>query len=97
MSLTFPRVCCLSVWSWGAHSFLDVRARGWATDMDLCCLLNKKEGQTEERSASVLVEILGQLIREETDFNVMMLPKARIPIIKISRGELRSFARLRVK
>ncbi|KAE8258669.1 hypothetical protein A4X13_0g1538 [Tilletia indica] len=63
-------------------------ANGFAlrnSDMDLCCLLNKKEGQTEERSASVLVEILGQLIREETDFNVMMLPKARIPIIKISR------------
>lgn len=39
----------------------------------------------EIRTASELVDILGQLIREETDFNVMPLPKARIPIIKISR------------
>lgn len=39
----------------------------------------------ETRAASELVDILGQVIREETDFNVMPLPKARIPIIKISR------------
>ena len=44
------------------------------------------------RSASEMVEILGELIRKgtwrahtETDFQVLPLPKARIPIIKISR------------
>ncbi|PWN53249.1 hypothetical protein IE53DRAFT_360142 [Violaceomyces palustris] len=47
----------------------------------------KKDGEpTTKHTASELVEILGQLIREETDFNVMPLPKARIPIIKISRS-----------
>ncbi|KAN0065481.1 hypothetical protein ACQY0O_001317 [Thecaphora frezii] len=64
-------------------------ANGFAlrnSDMDLCCLIGKKDGQpTTNHTASELVEILSQLIREETDFNVMPLPKARIPIIKISR------------
>lgn len=55
-------------------------------DMDLCCLIGKdSNGATPPFNASELVETLGQLIREETDFNVMPLPKARIPIIKISR------------
>ncbi|SPO24231.1 related to caffeine-induced death protein 1 Cid1 [Ustilago trichophora] len=66
-------------------------ANGFAlrnSDMDLCCLIGKGEdGQpTTQHTASELVEILGQLIREETDFTVMPLPKARIPIIKINRS-----------
>ncbi|TKY88569.1 hypothetical protein EX895_002558 [Sporisorium graminicola] len=66
-------------------------ANGFAlrnSDMDLCCLMGKdSDGQPKtQHSASELVEILGQLIREETDFTVMPLPKARIPIIKISRS-----------
>lgn len=69
-------------------------ANGFAlknSDMDLCCLVRTEEGEDgsppqECPSASELVEILGRLIREETDYNVMLLPKARIPIIKISRS-----------
>ncbi len=66
-------------------------ANGFAlrnSDMDLCCLIGKgPDGQpTTHHTASELVEILGQLIREETDFTVMPLPKARIPIIKINRS-----------
>ncbi|KAJ1025870.1 hypothetical protein NDA16_002496 [Ustilago loliicola] len=66
-------------------------ANGFAlrnSDMDLCCLIGKGgHGQpTTQHTASELVEILGQLIREETDFTVMPLPKARIPIIKITRS-----------
>ncbi|PWY99222.1 hypothetical protein BCV70DRAFT_207404 [Testicularia cyperi] len=70
-------------------------ANGFAlrnSDMDLCCLTRKPEVKSDdaqppqqEHTASELVEILGQLIREETDFTVMPLPKARIPIIKINR------------
>ncbi|WFD07866.1 RNA uridylyltransferase [Malassezia vespertilionis] len=41
---------------------------------------------TYTRSASEMVEILGELIRKETDFYVLPLPKARIPIIKLSRA-----------
>lgn len=62
-------------------------------DMDLCCLIASGEQddstvsqKTSSLSASQLVEVLGKLIREETDYNVMPLPKARIPIIKISRA-----------
>lgn len=51
------------------------------TDMDLCCVLS-----SEVRSSAELVELLGQIIRTETDFNVLPLPKARIPIVKISRA-----------
>ena len=61
--------------------------------MDLCCLIAPPEGDGLDQankapspSASELVEVLGQLIREETDYNVMPLPKARIPIIKINRA-----------
>ncbi|SPO36902.1 related to caffeine-induced death protein 1 Cid1 [Pseudozyma flocculosa] len=65
-------------------------ANGFAlrnSDMDLCCLTSKKDGKpATQHTASELVEILSQLIREETDFNVMPLPRARIPIIKISRA-----------
>lgn len=66
-------------------------ANGFAlrnSDMDLCCLMGKGEDgkPTTQHTASELVEILGQLIREETDFTVMPLPKARIPIIKINRS-----------
>lgn len=66
-------------------------ANGFAlrnSDMDLCCLMGKRDDAqpTPQHTASELVEILGQLIREETDFTVMPLPKARIPIIKISRS-----------
>lgn len=52
--------------------------------MDLCCLL-QHDAEHEQKSPSELVEILGELIRQETDFHVLPLPKARIPIIKISR------------
>ena len=45
-------------------------ANGFAlrnSDMDLCCLIGKKDGQpTTQHTASELVEILGQLIREGT-------------------------------
>ncbi|GAC92856.1 hypothetical protein PHSY_000413 [Pseudozyma hubeiensis SY62] len=66
-------------------------ANGFAlrnSDMDLCCLMGKgQDGQpTTQHTASELVETLGQLIRQETDFTVMPLPKARIPIIKINRS-----------
>ncbi|CAO1615741.1 unnamed protein product [Parajaminaea phylloscopi] len=69
-------------------------ANGFAlrnSDMDLCCLMGRKgpeNGSDTEPipSASELVEQLAKVIREETDFNVLPLPKARIPIIKISRG-----------
>lgn len=66
-------------------------ANGFAlrnSDMDLCCLMGKgQDGKpATQHTASELVEILGQLIREETDFSVMPLPKARIPIIKINRS-----------
>jgi terminal uridylyltransferase len=57
--------------------------------MDLCCLIAGAEDDTQKKpapSASELVEVLGKLIREETDYTVMPLPKARIPIIKISRA-----------
>ncbi|PWN33284.1 PAP/OAS1 substrate-binding domain-containing protein, partial [Meira miltonrushii] len=68
-------------------------ANGFAlknSDMDLCCLLasdasKEKKEYAIHPDASRLVEELGILLRQETDYNVMPLPKARIPIIKISR------------
>jgi terminal uridylyltransferase len=57
--------------------------------MDLCCLIAGTEDDAHKKAAppaSELVEVLGKLIREETDYTVMPLPKARIPIIKISRA-----------
>lgn len=58
--------------------------------MDLCCLIAGVENESLQKapapSASELVETLAKLIREETDYTVMPLPKARIPIIKISRS-----------
>jgi terminal uridylyltransferase len=61
--------------------------------MDLCCLIPVEAQGTDNQSlraprpsASELVETLGKLIREETDYTVMPLPKARIPIIKITRA-----------
>lgn len=57
--------------------------------MDLCCLIAGGEDDEQKKnapSASELVEVLAKLIREETDYTVMPLPKARIPIIKISRA-----------
>lgn len=54
------------------------------SDMDLCCLIGDKNESTP--SASELVELLSDVIRKETDFKVQPLPKARIPIIKISRA-----------
>lgn len=62
-------------------------------DMDLCCLLNGAEeliasdGKLPQHKASELVEKLGAVIREESNYTVMPLPKARIPIIKINRRE----------
>lgn len=50
--------------------------------MDLCCLVPENDGRTP----SELVVVLADVIRAETDFTVLALPKARIPILKISRG-----------
>ncbi|WFD41967.1 RNA uridylyltransferase [Malassezia psittaci] len=65
-------------------------ANGFAlrnSDMDLCCILphGKRTEDEQCKSASEMVEILGELIRKETDFHVLPLPKARIPIIKMTR------------
>ncbi|GAA6020372.1 hypothetical protein JCM10207_002086 [Rhodosporidiobolus poonsookiae] len=59
-------------------------ANGFAlknSDMDLCCFLGK---DAPVRSPSELVELLGRLIEQETNFYVKMLPRARIPIIKLT-------------
>ncbi|GAA5869472.1 hypothetical protein JCM8547_001499 [Rhodosporidiobolus lusitaniae] len=59
-------------------------ANGFAlknSDMDLCCFLAK---DAPVRSASELVELLGRLIEQEANFYVKMLPRARIPIIKLT-------------
>ncbi|GAA5888496.1 hypothetical protein JCM6882_008643, partial [Rhodosporidiobolus microsporus] len=59
-------------------------ANGFAlknSDMDLCCFLLK---DAAVRSPSELVELLGRLIEQETNFYVKMLPRARIPIIKLT-------------
>ncbi|GAA6005322.1 uncharacterized protein JCM10292_005381 [Rhodotorula paludigena] len=59
-------------------------ANGFAlknSDMDLCCFLAK---DAPVRSPSELVELLGRLIEQETNFYVKMLPRARIPIIKLT-------------
>ncbi|WFD21692.1 RNA uridylyltransferase [Malassezia equina] len=61
-------------------------ANGFAlrySDMDLCCII-PPDG--EDRTASELVEELGALIRRDTDFIVLSLPHARIPIIKIRQA-----------
>ncbi|WFC97877.1 RNA uridylyltransferase [Malassezia yamatoensis] len=65
-------------------------ANGFAlknSDMDLCCILphGKRTEDEQCKSASEMVEILGELIRKDTTFHVLPLPKARIPIIKLSR------------
>jgi len=49
--------------------------------MDLCCFLGK---DAPTRQPSELVEQLGNLIERETNFYVKMLPRARIPIIKLN-------------
>ncbi|BGP35189.1 hypothetical protein JCM10296v2_007021 [Rhodotorula toruloides] len=59
-------------------------ANGFAlknSDMDLCCFLAK---DAPVRSPSELVELLGRLIEQETNFYVKTLPRARIPIIKLT-------------
>ncbi|GAA5985246.1 hypothetical protein JCM11641_003648 [Rhodosporidiobolus odoratus] len=59
-------------------------ANGFAlknSDMDLCCFLGK---DAPIRSPSELVELLGRLIEQETNFYVKTLPRARIPIIKLT-------------
>nr|CRX79198.1 hypothetical protein ls5931a1_00014 [Leucosporidium scottii] len=59
-------------------------ANGFAlknSDMDLCCFLAK---DAPMRPASELVQVLGSLIEQETNFHVKMLPRARIPIIKLT-------------
>ncbi|GAA5938480.1 hypothetical protein JCM1841_006107 [Sporobolomyces salmonicolor] len=59
-------------------------ANGFAlknSDMDLCCFLGK---DAPVRGPSELVELLGGLIERETNFYVKMLPRARIPIIKLT-------------
>ncbi|WFD29509.1 RNA uridylyltransferase [Malassezia sp. CBS 17886] len=66
-------------------------ANGFAlrnSDMDLCCLVHNTcdAAGAPRKSAAELVEILGDLIRQETDFTVLPLPHARVPIIKISRS-----------
>ncbi|TNY19058.1 hypothetical protein DMC30DRAFT_354500 [Rhodotorula diobovata] len=52
-----------------------------SSHMDLCCFLAK---DAPVRSPSELVELLGRLIEQETNFYVKMLPRARIPIIKLT-------------
>ena len=66
-------------------------ANGFAlknSDMDLCCLVPRDDGEDSAAlpSPSELVEQLSELIRQDTDFHVLPLPKARIPIIKISHS-----------
>ncbi|GAA6060895.1 hypothetical protein JCM10212_000178 [Sporobolomyces blumeae] len=59
-------------------------ANGFAlknSDMDLCCFLGK---DAPVRAPSELVDLLGSLIERETNFYVKMLPRARIPIIKLT-------------
>ncbi|GAA6058152.1 hypothetical protein JCM3770_001951 [Rhodotorula araucariae] len=59
-------------------------ANGFAlknSDMDLCCFLAK---DAPVRAPAELVELLGGLIEQETNFYVKMLPRARIPIIKLT-------------
>lgn len=59
-------------------------ANGFAlknSDMDLCCFLAK---DAPVRDPSELVELLGRLIEQETNYYVKMLPRARIPIIKLT-------------
>lgn len=50
------------------------------SDMDLCCLLDVKSSQM---APSALVQTLGELLKQETKFDVKLLPNARIPIIKL--------------
>ncbi|SCV73090.1 BQ2448_7015 [Microbotryum intermedium] len=59
-------------------------ANGFAlknSDMDLCCVLAP---DAPVRNAAELVETLGTRIEKETNFQVKMLPRARIPIIKLT-------------
>ncbi|SGY55378.1 BQ5605_C006g04012 [Microbotryum silenes-dioicae] len=59
-------------------------ANGFAlknSDMDLCCVLAP---DAPVRNAAELVEKLGTRIEKETNFRVKMLPRARIPIIKLT-------------
>ncbi|CAO1632277.1 unnamed protein product [Sympodiomycopsis kandeliae] len=66
-------------------------ANGFAlknSDMDLCCLTAESSAEAAKGPpASELVERMAQILRQETDFTVQALPKARIPIIKISRAK----------
>ncbi|KZT37127.1 hypothetical protein SISSUDRAFT_1006570 [Sistotremastrum suecicum HHB10207 ss-3] len=50
------------------------------SDMDLCCLIDAKE----RPNASDLVQLVGDLLKRETKFEVKPLPHARIPIVKLS-------------
>ncbi|TIA74594.1 hypothetical protein E3P91_00882 [Wallemia ichthyophaga] len=59
-------------------------ANGFAlrnSDMDLQCILDPA---SEPLSSAELTTIVGDLIRHETNFLVKPLPKARIPIIKLT-------------
>ncbi|KAJ9104513.1 hypothetical protein QFC21_002009 [Naganishia friedmannii] len=49
--------------------------------MDLVCLIDNKEAALH---ASDLVAMIGDLLERETNFEVKPLPKARIPIIKLT-------------
>lgn len=51
------------------------------SDMDLVCLIDDKEAALH---ASDLVQMIGDLLERETNFEVKPLPKARIPIIKLT-------------
>lgn len=55
--------------------------------MDLCCLVPPNKSEEKTRTSAELVEALSDLIRRETDFHVLPLPQARIPILKISRAK----------
>ncbi|KAL7412216.1 hypothetical protein BDY24DRAFT_112687 [Mrakia frigida] len=51
------------------------------SDMDLCVLL---EGEEPRPAAAELVTLIGSLLERETNFAVKALPKAYVPIIKLS-------------
>ncbi|KZT50951.1 PAP/OAS1 substrate-binding domain-containing protein, partial [Calocera cornea HHB12733] len=59
-------------------------ANGFAlrnSDMDLCCLI---DSDRQPPSASEMVVMVADLLERETKFQVKPLPKARIPIIKLT-------------
>ncbi|CED82695.1 cid1 [Phaffia rhodozyma] len=55
------------------------------SDMDLCVLLDRSSDEAKSAPpASDLVNIIGHLLEQETNFAVKALPKAYVPIIKLT-------------